>query len=346
MQRQYTGTAGKVTNCQVGVFLAYASPKGRALIDRELYLPRSWTADQDRLASAKVPGKRGFKTKRQLLQAIIERAIAAGVPFAWGTANEAYGNNGPLRAFLEERKLGYVLAVSRDHPTATKAGTMRADALAVALPKEAWQRISCGNGAKGRRFYDWALVATDRPEISLLVRRSIARPSDLALYLCHTPQPVPLARLVQAAGARWAVEQCFQAGKNEAGLDHYQVRLYKARYVTLSMLALAWLAVTRAALAGPQPPGQRPESHLITSANEIRRPTPRTPGGGHAGGTTTRKEHDIATTSDNASKGTKAADSPALPRRPASQATGRRTQRANRRIIPAWSSGQNCCPRP
>ncbi len=265
VQRQYTGTAGKVTNCQVGVFLAYASPKGRALIDRELYLPRSWTGDEARLAGAQVPGGRRFQTKPQLL---VRRAVAAGVPFAWVTADEAYGDNGPLRGSLEEEGIAYVLAVARDHLVATPTGPRRADVLAAA---GAWSRLSCGNGAKGRRWYDWALFATSRPEISLLVRRSVARPSELAFYLCHTPQPAPLAALVKVAGTRWCVEECFQAGKNEAGLDHYQNRLYKAwyRYVTLAMLALAWLAVTRAGLAEPAEPGAI--GRLPTSANEIRR---------------------------------------------------------------------------
>jgi SRSO17 transposase len=266
VQRQYTGTAGKITNCQLGVFLAYAGPKGRALIDRELYLPRSWTGDQARLAAAKVPDGTSFRTKPQLLELMIGRAIAAGIPFGWVTADEAYGDNGPLRAFLEGQQIAYVLAVSRDHVLTTPAGRCRADALAAQLPKGAWQRISCGDGAKGRRWYDWALIAADRPEICLLVRRSTGRPSELAFYLCHTPRPVPLATLVKVAGARWNVEECFQAGKNETGLDHYQVRLYKAwyRYVTLAMLALAWLAVTRASLAADN-------DTLATSANEIRR---------------------------------------------------------------------------
>ena len=154
VQRQYTGTAGKITNCQLGVFLAYASPRGRALIDRELYLPRSWTSDQGRLAAAKVPEETGFRTKPQLLKAMIERAIAAGVPFSWVTADEAYGDNGPLRSYLEEQRLGYVLAVSRDHVITTAAGRRRADEMAAALPKTAWQRLSCGNGAKGRRYHD------------------------------------------------------------------------------------------------------------------------------------------------------------------------------------------------
>ena len=266
MQRQYTGTAGKITNCQLGVFLAYAGPKGRALIDRELYLPRSWTGDEDRLAAAEVPEKTAFRTKPQLPRLMIERAVAAGIPFRWVTADEAYGDNGPLRAFPEEQGLAYVLAVARDHVITTPAGRRRADALAVTLPNRAWQRISCGDGAKGRRWYDWALIATSRPGISLLIRRHTSRPSELAFYLCHTPQPVPLAVLVRVPGTRWAVEECFQAGKNEAGLDHYQVRLYKAwyRYVTLAMLALAWLAATRAALADD-------DGQLATSANEIRR---------------------------------------------------------------------------
>jgi SRSO17 transposase len=266
VQRQYTGTAGKITNCQIGVFLAYAGPKGRALIDRELYLPRSWTSDEGRLGAAKVPDGTAFRTKPQLLRLMIERATAAGIPFGWVTADEAYGDNGPLRRFLEEQQIAYVLAVARDHVIATPAGRRRADALAGKLPKGAWQRLSCGDGAKGARRYDWAVIATTRPEICLLIRRSISRPSELAFYLCHTPQPAPLGRLVKVAGARWAVEECFQAAKNEAALDHYQVRLYKAwyRHVTLAMLALAFLAVTRAQLAdGTRGP--------VSSANEIRR---------------------------------------------------------------------------
>ena len=210
-----------------------------------------------------MPAHRRFATKPQLLQAMIQRAVAAGVPFGWVTADEAYGDNGPLRAWLEREKIPYVLAVARDHLVTTPTGPRRADVLAGA---GAWHRLSCGNGAKGRHWYDWALFATGWPEISLLVRRSVARPSELAFYLCHTPQPVPLAVLVKVAGTRWCVEECFQAGKNEAGLDHYQVRLYKAwyRHVTLAMLALAWLAVTRAALADGS-------DQLVTSANEVRR---------------------------------------------------------------------------
>jgi SRSO17 transposase len=266
VQRPYTGTAGKISNCQLGVFLAYASPKGRALVDRELYLPRSWTGDGQRLAAAGVPEGTGFRTKPQLLQLMIERAATAGIPFGWVTADEAYGDNGPLRACLEERGIAYVLAVAPAHVLTAPAGRHRADALAAKLPRRAWQRLSCGDGAKGERRYDWALVASSRPEISLLIRRSVSRPSELAFYLCRTPRPVPLSRLVKIAGARWAVEERFQAAKNETGMDHYQVRRYESwyRYITLAMLALAFLAVTRAVLADDS-------TGLTSSANEIRR---------------------------------------------------------------------------
>ncbi len=165
-----------------------------------------------------------------------------------------------------KRGIAYVLAGRLRPCPGHGSGGRRADELAAKLPGRAWQRMSCGNGAKGERRYDWALVASGRPEVSLLVRRSISRPSGLAFYLCHAPRPVPLSRLVTVAGARWAVEECFQAAKNETGMDHYQVRRYEGwyRYVTLAMLALAFLAATRAALADDS-------AGLASSANEIRR---------------------------------------------------------------------------
>lgn len=278
VQRQYTGTLGKVANCQIGVFLGYASSRGRALLDRELYLPQdSWIASPERCAAAKIPAQTGFATKPQLLQAMIERTLAAGVPFGWVTADEAYGDNGPLRHFLEERQIGYVLAVSRAHQISTGAGKVRADVMAARVPRSGWQRLSCGAGAKGERRYDWALIATSSPAHRLLIRRSLDSPSELAFYLCHTPKPVPLQRLIRVAGARWTIEECFQTGKNEAAFDHYQVRLYPAwyRYITLAMLALAFLAVTRATFnADPDlGPLDSTGSCLLVaiSANEIRR---------------------------------------------------------------------------
>jgi SRSO17 transposase len=256
VQRQYTGTAGKITNCQIGVFLAYAVPgRARALIDRELYVPRSWTADRRRCEAAGIPEDTGFATKPQLAKAMIERALSAGLPFAWFTADEAYGDNGPLREWLEETGIRYVLAVSCDHHVPIGVGRkIRADKLAAKIPAAGWQRVSCGPGSKGERVYDWAL-ADAGPGRYLLIRRSISG-GELAFYRCWAPSGATLAELVRVAGARWAVEECFAAAKNETALDHYQVRKHAAwyRHATLAMCAHAWLAVTAA--ASRPPPGE------------------------------------------------------------------------------------------
>ena len=253
VQRQYSGTAGRVENCQLGVFLAYASPRGRALIDRELYLPKSWTEDPQRCAEAGIGAEVGFATKPEQARAMIARALAAGVPFGWVSADEAYGQNTSLRRWLEARRLAYVLAVPVSQPvTAPDGRRHRADVLLRRVPAHAWERRSCGDGAKGPRLYDWALLGlAPRPtggQAWLLARRSIADPTEIAYYLAHAPTAVTLAELVRVAGARWAVEECFQAAKNEVGLDHYQVRRYDAwyRHITLAMLAHAFLAVTSA----------------------------------------------------------------------------------------------------
>jgi SRSO17 transposase len=261
--RQYTGTAGRVENCQVGVFLAYAGPDGaRALIDRELYLPEKWTADPERCAGAGIPQDRGFATKPALARQMLERAVAAGVPFSWVAGDEVCGGNPKLRTWLEQEEISYVLAVACDEMMAVAAGRRRADELAALVPATAWQRLSCADGSKGPRVYDWALIQTASPAHRLLVRRSLHLNAkgerELAYFLCYSPRPVTLAELVAVAGARWAVEDCFAEAKNEAGLDHYQVRLYRAwyRHITLSMLAHAFLAVTARALrpAPPEPP--------------------------------------------------------------------------------------------
>ncbi len=259
VQRQYTGTAGKITNCQVGVFLSYAVPaKGtRVLVDRELYIPRSWTGDRDRCATAGIPGDAAFATKPQLAQKMIERAMTAGLPFSWFTADEAYGDNGPLRDWLEEARVAYVVAVSCDHHVPAGAGqTIRAAALAAKVPARGWHTMSCGPGSKGERWYDWALAVAG-PGRHLLIRRSVTS-GELAYYRCWSPAGVTLADLVRVAGARWAVEESFQAAKNETALDHYQVRKHDAwyRHVTLAMCALAWLAVTAAASRPPPGPAQ------------------------------------------------------------------------------------------
>jgi SRSO17 transposase len=246
--RQYTGTAGRVENCQVGVFLAYAAPDGsRALTGRELYLPDRWTGDRDRCRAAGIGDDVAFATKPALAQKMIGRAVAAQVPFSWVTGDEVYGGNPGLRGWLEGEGIAYVMAVACSEPVTVPAGQFRADELAAIVPAPGWQRLSCADGSKGPRLYDWALIAA--PGHHLLVRRSL-HPNEkgvleLAFFRCWSPRPVTLAELVAVAGARWAVEDCFAEAKNETGLDHYQVRRYRAwyRHITLSMLAHAFLAV-------------------------------------------------------------------------------------------------------
>jgi SRSO17 transposase len=212
VQRQYTGTAGRIENAQVAVYLGYAAPRGHALIDRELYLPKSWTGDPARCEAAGIPGHAAFATKPQLARLMIERAVSARVPFAWVAADEAYGDNGPLRTWLEQHHIAYVLAVARDHRVPAGVGrTVRADELAARLPRRAWQRLSAGDGAKGQRWYDWAWVTISNPgpgHRCLLIRRNRST-GDLAFYHCYSPQRVTLAALVKVAGLRWTIEENF-----------------------------------------------------------------------------------------------------------------------------------------
>jgi SRSO17 transposase len=246
VQRQYSGTAGRIENCQLGVFLTYASSKGRALIDRELYLPASWTADPDRCLEAGIGEEVEFATKPELAQRMLARARNAGAVFGWFTADEAYGDNPGLRAWLQDQDINYVMAISCDQRFSTPTGRMRADELAALAPQRGWQRLSAGTGSKGQRLYDWLLLDPGTDTHQLLVRRSISTPTELAYYIVHTSTPVPLSELVRVAGSRWAVEETFQFTKNETGLDHYQVRKYHAwyRHITLSMLAAAFLTIT------------------------------------------------------------------------------------------------------
>jgi SRSO17 transposase len=259
VQRQYSGTAGRIENCQVGVFLAYASGKGRALVDRELYLPKEWVADPGRRAEAHVPEQVGFATKPQLAQAMLGRALDAGVPAGWVTADEVYGGDTRLRAFLEQRDLAYVLAVKATQPLWAHGeqgpAELPARQLVAGLPAQAWRRLSAGDGAKGPRVYDWARVALVRPGwpgrgFWLLARRRLTD-GELAFYVCFGPARTTLVELVRVAGIRWAVEECFQAAKDQVGLDHYQVRRWDAwyRHVTLVLVAQAFLAAVRAQAA-------------------------------------------------------------------------------------------------
>ncbi|MET9031076.1 IS701 family transposase [Nocardia sp. NPDC004168] len=258
VQRQYSGTAGRIENCPLGVFLAYAGRHGRALIDRELYLPESWIADRDRCAGAGVPEDRwtrGVLTKPRLAEAMIGRALAAGVTAGWVTADSAYGRDGRFRAFLESHRMPYVVEVPVRHTITDVDGRRRVDTLISRAPAEAWHQVSAGPGVRGEREYDfaWATLPAfdDIPAgfvRTLLARRSLDDPADIAYYVCFHPDTIDRGQIVAVAGARWAIEECFQAAKGQCGLDHYQVRKYDAwyRHITLAMLAHAFLAVTAA----------------------------------------------------------------------------------------------------
>ncbi|MGW9434322.1 IS701 family transposase [Streptomyces decoyicus] len=258
VQRQYSGTAGRTENCQIGVFAAYASSNGRALVDRELYLPKSWMSDRDRCRAARIPDEREFATKGDLAKAMVMRALASPLPIAWVTADSAYGQEWRLRRMLEEAGVGYVLAVPKSQHVHALG---RIDFAIAQAPDDAWDRHSCGNGAKGPRVYHWAAAQLpaiddfdgDQPTHQrwVLARRSLARPDEIAYYLAYAPNGTAVVELVRIAGARWAIEEAFQAAKNECGLDQYEVRRYPGwyRHITLAMLAHAFLAAMASAAA-------------------------------------------------------------------------------------------------
>ena len=251
VKRQYSGTAGRIENCQIGVFLAYASSKGRAFLDRKLYLPKEWAEDAVRRAEAGVPEDVEFETKPQLAKVMLERAIEARVPVSWVTGDEVYSS---LRVWLETQQVSYVLAIKSNEALWTDPGfaQVRASTLAAEVPSEAWTTLSAGDGAKGPRRYDWTRVPI-RPLKApgkgywLLVRRSITKPDELAYYVCFGPIETTVEELVRVAGTRWIIEEGFEEAKGEVGLDQYEVRKWAGwyRHITLALLAHAYLAVIR-----------------------------------------------------------------------------------------------------
>jgi SRSO17 transposase len=257
VQRQYTGTAGRIENSQVAVFLGYATDAGHAFIDRDIYLPKTWAGDPRRRQAAGVPADRHFATKPELARRMIVRALDAGVDAGWATGDEVYGQSPGLRGELEQRGVGYVLAVASSHRVTLGIGTRRADQTAAALPKRAWQTLSAGTGAKGRRLYSWALVDIDRdlPGCRWLLIRRNRRTGELAFYRCYAPRPVPISTLVKVAGRRWTIEEAFQAGKGLCGLDQHQVRTWRSwyRWTTLAMLAHAFLTAVAVSEHARQP---------------------------------------------------------------------------------------------
>lgn len=270
VQRQYTGTAGRIENSQVAVYLTYAAARGHALIDTALYLPKSWADDAPRRRRAGVPDDVEFATKPALAQQMITDALQAGAAAAWVAGDEVYGADSALRSACRDQGIGYVLAVVRNHHVGT-AGC-RVDALAAAQPTFGWQRISAGAGSKGPRLYSWLLIDIDSAVPGhewIMVRRNDST-QELAYYRCWSAQPVALQTLVRVAGRRWTIEESFQAAKGQAGLDEHQVRTWTSwrRWVILAMLAMAFLAVTCANERDQKP---TPSALIPFTLNEIRR---------------------------------------------------------------------------
>ena len=251
--RQYSGTAGRIENCQIGVFVGYASRLGHALLDRELYLPKEWADDPARCRRAGIPEDRRFATKPQLAQQMLPRTLAAGVPARWVTGDSVYGDDRRLRMWLEGQPQAYVLAVSGKEYVWLGWRQRRVNTLLAGLPIDGWTRLSAGEGAKGPRWYDWRWLPLAAPVHSawrrwLLVRRSVSTPQELQAYVVFAPQDTTLEAVVRVAGTRWVIEQLFEAAKGELGLDHYEVRSWTGwyRHMTLAMWALALLASLRA----------------------------------------------------------------------------------------------------
>jgi SRSO17 transposase len=256
--RQYTGTAGRIENAQVGVFLTYASAKGHAFLDRALYLPKEWADDRDRCDAAGVPARVAFATKPRLAERMLARAWRLGVRAGWVTGDAVSGHDGTFRRFLEENRQPYLLAVPSNQPLFDGEVRSTVGTIADALPVDSWRRASAGDGTKGPREYDWAVEAFGPVDergwqLWLVVRRHRDRSEERAYFFARGPAGTPAAELIRVAGSRWRVEECLERAKGECGLDEYEVRGWTGwhRHVTLSLFALAVLAVIRSRAARP-----------------------------------------------------------------------------------------------
>lgn len=278
VQRQYTGTAGRIENAQVAVYLTYAAARGHAFIDRALYLPKSWTMDPERCAAGGVPAEVRFATKPALAARMITHAVQAGTPAAWVAGDEVYGADPDLRATIRGHGLGYVMQIAANRRVPTPAGTLQVDQLPALLPAWVWQKRSAGTGSKGQRYYSWAWIAigsehtTDddhRGQHHVLIRRNDTT-GELAYHRCYSPHPVPLSTLVKVAGQRWRIEESFQGAKTLTGLDQHQVRRWTSwhRWTTLAMLAHAFLTV---ATAGERDNEPAPSGLIELTLAEFRR---------------------------------------------------------------------------
>jgi SRSO17 transposase len=287
VQRQYSGTLGRVDNCQIGTFLAYVNSMGdRVLIDRELYIPeKTWFDNPERCAEAAIPADLEFATRPAQVIAMIKRTVQFGLPFRWFTADEEFGQNPGLRDYLEDATIAYVMAIPKNTEfTDAASRTVMVKNLPEQLPRSTWQRRACGIGTKGHRVYDWAVIDSAHPDHQYMIRRSIDD-GELAFYHCYNPRREPAGELVRVAGTRWPIEECFQTGKGQVGLDNYQVRLYHAwyRHITLAMIAhtfLAILARRHRAKKGDLHPATTPPT--LTPTPPPRRPAPARPNRRHA----------------------------------------------------------------
>jgi SRSO17 transposase len=271
--RQYSGTAGRIENCQIGVFLAYASAQGHTLLDRELYLPKEWSDDRERCRAAGIPDERAFATKPVLARQMLERTFQAGVPLAWVTGDSVYGDDRALRGWLEQRKQAYVLAVSGKESVWFGEEQRQIKTLLAELSSEGWERLSAGAGSKGPRVYDWQRLELSAPTQQgwkrfLLIRRSISDPSELTGYMTFAKAHTTLSELVRVAGTRWTVEESIQTAKGEVGLDHYEVRSFSGwyRHMTLAMWASAFLSVIREETGAEVAPKKGSQNQMARSS--------------------------------------------------------------------------------
>jgi SRSO17 transposase len=255
VQRQYSGAAGRIENCQIGVFLSYTSIYGHTLLDRSLYLPKSWIQDQGRCDEANIPEEVKFATKPELAIQLINRALDAKIPIRWFVGDSVYGRSRKLRAFLEKRRKAYALAVPSNEQVVKKEKPQRVDAITAALTPNDWQCLSAGAGSKGPRLYNWAVVPLSVAEIAgwahyLVIRQNMEngeKAPDTAYILVFAQAGTTLQQMVEAIGDRWTVEECFKIGKSDVGLDEYEVRSWQGwyRHITLCMVVMAFLAVLR-----------------------------------------------------------------------------------------------------
>ena len=249
VKRQYSGTAGKVANCQIGVFLIYATSKGFTFLDRKLYLPKEWLEDRQRCKESGIPENIEFQTKPQQALSMLQETYNAGIPFSWVTADSVYGDYRSIREWLESQDKCYVLCVSGKEYVWQGMKQVRVSSLLENLPEDIWVTHSAGDGSKGKRLYDWGMIELDSPPKGscrrwLLVRRSVTKTEEMRTYVCYAPSTIPLSKFIEIAGTRWKIETNFAESKSEVGLDQYEVRSYSGWYKHITLACAAHILLT------------------------------------------------------------------------------------------------------